>query len=256
MTSYGGPSGMLLVGECQRMDGSWVVAATELWDIENRGGALQYSRAPVTQVTPPSPPPPPAATPAPQPVAAAGDFPSGYFRKTTQFREGNRECLEGNQLGGGVLGGAAFMDSCQNVSGQAWRVLPATIATRLDNPTATDISQQLTGGGIANLAINVDLDSDQLSPQARGVVATLAQAIVRAGLGYATFEIQGHTDASGNPAYNLDLSQRRAVSVLNELSFIHGIRAAMIPVGYGETRRYDRANPGSAVTRRVEVHLR
>ena len=54
-------------------------------------------------------------------LAAAQDFPSGYFKLTTQFREGSNECLEGNQRGGS-MNGAAFMDSCQNVSGQLWRV--------------------------------------------------------------------------------------------------------------------------------------
>jgi hypothetical protein len=50
---------------------------------------------------------------------------NGYFRLTTQFREGFDECLEGNQFNGTVKDGAAFMDSCQNVSGQLWRAVPA-----------------------------------------------------------------------------------------------------------------------------------
>ena len=34
---------------------------------------------------------------------------------------GEGECLEGNQAGSPVHGGAAFMDKVQNVSGQLWR---------------------------------------------------------------------------------------------------------------------------------------
>ena len=50
---------------------------------------------------------------------------AGYFKLTTQFRENENECLEGNQFNGSVLNGAAFMDKCQDVSGQAWKVMPA-----------------------------------------------------------------------------------------------------------------------------------
>lgn len=48
----------------------------------------------------------------------------GYFRLTTMFREGNNECLEGNQVNGSAKDGAAFMDNCQNVSGQLWKAIP------------------------------------------------------------------------------------------------------------------------------------
>ena len=44
-----------------------------------------------------------------------------YFKLTTQFRESKNECLEGNQVNGS-LNGAAFMDKCQNVSGQLWKL--------------------------------------------------------------------------------------------------------------------------------------
>ncbi|MGV6889764.1 hypothetical protein ACTYEO_11020 [Rhodophyticola sp. SM2404] len=54
---------------------------------------------------------------------AAQSLPSGEFSLTTQFRKAEGECLEGNQING-ALEGAAFMDRCQNVSGQVWRALP------------------------------------------------------------------------------------------------------------------------------------
>jgi len=49
-------------------------------------------------------------------------------------------------------------------------------------------------------------------------------------------ELAGHTDASGNPAYNLDLSTRRAQAVL-ELLKARGIDERRLdPRGYGDTR--------------------
>ena len=56
--------------------------------------------------------------------ASADVFPSGYFKLTTQFREGANECLEGNQVAGS-MDGAAFMDSCQDVTGQLWKAIDA-----------------------------------------------------------------------------------------------------------------------------------
>ncbi len=43
----------------------------------------------------------------------------GHYRLKTQFR-GSGECLEGNKMDGSK-GGTAFMDKCQNVSGQLWK---------------------------------------------------------------------------------------------------------------------------------------
>lgn len=48
---------------------------------------------------------------------APGD---GYYRLKTMFR-GEGECLEGNQAASKVHNGAAFMDKCQNVTGQMWK---------------------------------------------------------------------------------------------------------------------------------------
>ena len=46
----------------------------------------------------------------------------GYFRLKTLF-QGENKCLEGNRLSSSsMLGGAAFMDDCQNVTGQLWKV--------------------------------------------------------------------------------------------------------------------------------------
>jgi hypothetical protein len=48
----------------------------------------------------------------------------GFYRLQTAWR-GEGECLEANGRGSQVHGGAAFMDTCQDVTGQYWRVVPA-----------------------------------------------------------------------------------------------------------------------------------
>lgn len=47
----------------------------------------------------------------------------GFYRLKTRFR-GDNECFEGNRRDSPVRNGSAFMDSCQNVSGQLWEVVP------------------------------------------------------------------------------------------------------------------------------------
>lgn len=49
--------------------------------------------------------------------------PGVYYKLQTQF-QGDGKCLEGNQAASTVQNGAAFMDTCQNVSGQLWKLTP------------------------------------------------------------------------------------------------------------------------------------
>ena len=54
------------------------------------------------------------------------DAGNGYYRMKTMFQEPEGKCFESNKIGpGATLGGASFMDNCQNVSGQYWRIIPA-----------------------------------------------------------------------------------------------------------------------------------
>jgi OmpA-OmpF porin, OOP family len=66
-------------------------------------------------------------------------------------------------------------------------------------------------------------------------------------------EIQGHTDEQGNDAYNLDLSNRRAATVLRYLVDQGIARSRLTSKGYGETQPVDpRHTPEAyAVNRRV-----
>lgn len=74
--------------------------------------------------------PAPAGPAAPSgPVTAASSpgnqIPTGYFRMQSQFLEASNRCLESNRIAPGyALGGASFMDTCQQVSGQFWKALP------------------------------------------------------------------------------------------------------------------------------------
>jgi len=72
----------------------------------------------------------------------------------------------------------------------------------------------------------------------------------------AEFDVEGHTDSVGSAKSNMDLSQRRAVAVVEYL-VAHGVKAKLNAKGYGETRPIasNKTRAGRAKNRRVEINL-
>ena len=104
--------------------------------------------------------------------------------------------------------------------------------------------------------IEFEYDSDRLRSSAfpileevRGVLAVNRQ--IR------RIRIEGHTDSQGTDDYNMDLSQRRAESVVRWL-VEHGIDASRMEAqGFGESRPIanNRTRGGRQTNRRVEFHI-
>jgi len=72
-----------------------------------------------------------------------------------------------------------------------------------------------------------------------------------------TVTVAGHADSRGADAYNMDLSQRRALSVSNYLAS-QGVEPARLrAIGYGETRPIgdNSTAAGQALNRRVEITI-
>ena len=71
-----------------------------------------------------------------------------------------------------------------------------------------------------------------------------------------TYQIIGHTDASGSASYNLTLSQARADEVVRYMVRDCGIDAALLEaVGMGEASLKNTENPRSYENRRVEIKV-
>jgi outer membrane protein OmpA-like peptidoglycan-associated protein len=105
-----------------------------------------------------------------------------------------------------------------------------------------------------------DFDKADIRPAAAGILAQIA--LVARHYPAAPIKVDGHTDAKGTPAYNLDLSRRRAQAVVGWLAGREHLAAGrMRATGYGEARpvapntRPDGGdNPGGRRrNRRVEV---
>jgi outer membrane protein OmpA-like peptidoglycan-associated protein len=114
------------------------------------------------------------------------------------------------------------------------------------------LEKKFTGTKIITHGINFDYNKASLKPESMGTFNSIVQIMkndpsVR-------FEIGGHTDASGDDAYNLKLSQQRADAVKAKLVSL-GIDASRFTTkGYGETKPIaDNITPeGKANNRRVE----
>ena len=94
--------------------------------------------------------------------------------------------------------------------------------------------EKIPKGEITIEGIEYDFDSAKLRPVSEEILDNLIEFLeLNSNL---KIEIRSHTDERGNDAYNLDLSDRRAKSVVDYL-VDNGIpRERLVPKGYGETK--------------------
>ncbi len=140
------------------------------------------------------------------------------------------------------------------------------IGSYMDNQEA-ELRAQLEGTGVSvtrvgdqiilNMPSNITFATDQDAVKP-GFYQTLnSVALVIKKFNQTIVDVYGHTDSTGDDAYNFDLSQRRALSVANYLS-AQGVDSRRFSVtGFGETRPIAKNNSeaGRAQNRRVEIQL-
>ena len=131
----------------------------------------------------------------------------------------------------------------------------------------SELRAQLAGTGVSvtrvgeniilNMPSNITFPTDQ-DVVSTGFYPTLnAVAVVPTKFNRTLVDVYGHTDSTGDEGYNIDLSQRRALSVATYLN-AQGIDSRRFFIqGYGESRPVaTNATPeGRALNRRVEIQL-
>ena len=105
-----------------------------------------------------------------------------------------------------------------------------------------------------DLEINFEFNSAVIGPAAMPQITALGEALTSADLKGRTFVLAGHTDATGDPAYNQILSEQRSDAVKRFLVEKYRIDAGhLLTVGHGKTQLKNTANPYAAENRRVQV---
>lgn len=104
--------------------------------------------------------------------------------------------------------------------------------------------------------IRFDLDADTLTPAYQSVLGEVA-AMCLADDSVVRLEAQGHTDATGDPQYNVELSERRARVVRDALIAFGVPPDRVVARGYGPTRPVadNGTSAGRASNRRVEFRV-
>jgi outer membrane protein OmpA-like peptidoglycan-associated protein len=137
--------------------------------------------------------------------------------------------------GGSAAGGSAA------AGGSVAAGQPHAAATK--DPTVSMTVQFATG-------------SAELTPQAVQTLTSLGQALNNPTLANYRFRIEGHTDTVGSPAYNQQLSQRRAEAVVDYLAAnFHIDRNRVQAIGMGQDGLMIQTPPQTpeARNRRVQV---
>jgi outer membrane protein OmpA-like peptidoglycan-associated protein len=116
---------------------------------------------------------------------------------------------------------------------------------------------EVDGAFVPLRPIEFEFDKDVLRDSAYPILDEVVQALVD-NPGITLVEIEGHTDEQGNDAYNLDLSKRRAATVMRYM-VDHGIdKLRLTSEGYGESRPVDPRHTQEAyrINRRVAFSIK
>lgn len=104
-----------------------------------------------------------------------------------------------------------------------------------------------------DMSVSFDFASANLTRDGRDALQQLAIAMKSERLASTRFLVEGHTDAKGTARYNLDLSARRAASVVGYLHSQGVATDRLESVGKGFNELLNEDDPLAAENRRVRI---
>lgn len=158
---------------------------------------------------------------------------------------------------GAAIAGPAYKasDVVSHFSPQADLGAPRALCIGTESDCAKQVPESSKPADGFNLRVNFDYNSANLVPDARSNLDEFARALKDARLSGTRFVVEGHTDGTGSDAFNLDLSMRRASSVVRYLTE-RGVDLTRLDAkGYGKHKPLV-SDPMSPENRRVETRLR
>jgi OOP family OmpA-OmpF porin len=172
----------------------------------------------------------------------------------------------GHAVAGGACCGASAPEVAAVAPPPAAAVTPAPVAPAdsdgdgvaddVDRCPATPAGDRVGAHGCScdvTVQLQYEFDSDVLTADDKVKLDAVAERLTE--LSFESGEVGGYTDSTGDDAYNLDLSKRRAQSALDYLAAKGVAPGRMTAVGYGEANPIaDNSTPeGQALNRRAVI---
>ena len=110
---------------------------------------------------------------------------------------------------------------------------------------------------VSNDKVQFPFNKAELSDEAKALIDDEIGPLVQKNAGV-WFEVEGHTDATGDAAYNMLLGEERAMAVRDYLAKAHGIALSRLEViSYGEDEPVadNKTREGRAQNRRVVIRV-
>jgi OOP family OmpA-OmpF porin len=171
----------------------------------------------------------------------------------------------GSCCGAGAPGTAAVETPPAAASAPAPAVAPPAgpadsdgdgVTDDMDRCANTPVGDRVGAHGCScdvTVQLQYEFDSDRLTAEDKTKLDAVARQLRE--LAFESGEVGGYADSTGDEAYNLELSQRRAQSALDYLVSLGIAPGRMTAVGYGEANPIaDNATPeGQALNRRAVI---
>ena len=132
---------------------------------------------------------------------------------------------------------------------------PAAMTAKAGRNRTIAATAPRTAVGRADLRVTFVTGSAELTDAGRREAEKFMTALTAPSLAGKKFRIEGHTDSVGSRDFNVDLSKRRAQSVVEYLAAKGADRSRFNVVGYGFDKPISGLDASAGVNRRVEVVL-
>ncbi|WP_053977851.1 OmpA family protein [Mangrovimonas xylaniphaga] len=185
------------------------------------------------------------------------------IQNSNKTQRGAAAGAAGGALVGGLIGG----DLKGALIGAAIGGASGAIIGNVMDKQAKKIEQAVPGAEVERIGegihlsfddrsgVNFTINKSDLTPEAKTNLDALSEVFIE--FPDTNLLVEGHTDSSGDEAYNMSLSKKRAQSVVDYLVAKGVSRGRFSVEGYGETKpRFDNSTEeGRIKNRRVEIGI-